>query len=150
MIILLIYCLSLAVAADLLCMFPYSGTVVTTVNSDTYLLKLGVYLNSKTLVIHYAEWFSLNIALLGAFTFLAISIPEGDPHLRLHWIGHQVLLLFNSAIGRNPPDSAAPSLGKAWLATLTCYILIAGIIAGSIVYDCRWIRNYLSYYDSVN
>ena len=142
-IILLIYCLSLVVAADLLFMFPYGGTVVTTVSPDAYqytLFTAPTY--QKSLLIHYAVWFSLNIVLIGTFTFLVISIPDGDSRLRLHWIGHQVLLLITSAIGRNPPYGASPRLEKAWIATLTWYILIAGILVGSGTYDGMWIHNY--------
>ena len=144
MIILLIYCFSLVVAADLLVMFPYGGTVIT-VSPGTYqsTLPTAPLTDQKSLLIHYAVWFSLNIVLIGAFTFLVISIPDGDSRLRLHWIGHQVLLLITSAIGRNPPDGAAPRLEKAWIATLTWYILIAGILAGSCAYDGMWIYNNL-------
>ena len=144
MIILLIYCFSLVVAADLLVMFPYGGTVIT-VSPGTYqsTLPTAPLTDQKSLLIHYAVWFSLNIVLIGAFTFLVISIPDGDSRLRLHWIGHQVLLLITSAIGRNPPDGAAPRLEKAWIATLTWYILIAGILAGSCAYDGMWIYNHL-------
>ena len=141
MIILLIYSLSLAVAADLLFLFPYKRSVVTTVRPGPTLIPL--FPDSGPLVIHYAVWFSLNIVLLGGFTFLAISIPDGNSRLRLHWIGHQVQLLFTSAIGRRPPDSAAPRPEKAWIATLTWYILIAGILAGSITYDWLWIQKFL-------
>ena len=145
MIILLIYCLSLAVAADLIFMFPYLGTVITTVNLETYQSTLGTVLTTdqKPLLIHYAVWFSLNIVLIGAFTFFVISVPDGDSRLRLHWIGHQVQFLITSVVGRNSPDGAARRLEKAWIATLTWYILIAGIFAGSCAYDVMWISNYL-------
>ena len=144
MVILLLYSLSLAVAADLLFMFPYEGVVVTTVSSSTYESVLGIvpYLaDSTALEIHYAEWFSLNIALLGAFTFLIISIPDEDSRLRIHSIGHQILLLFTRTLGRGPLASATPRPEKAWLVTLTLYITVAGILAGSLVYDWRWIQN---------
>ena len=137
MVILLLYSLSLAAATDLLFIFPYMGAVVT---ND------GIYSYGSTdLVIHYAEWFSLNIALLGAFTFLVISIPDGDSRLRIHSIGHQVLLLFTRAVGRRPPASATPRPEKAWIMTLTLYITVAGILAGSLVYDWRWILNSSAY-----
>ena len=137
MVILLLYSLSLVVAADLLFTFPYKGAVVTTVAIDS--------IDSTALVIHYAEWFSLNIALLGAFTFLVISIPDGDSRLCIHSIGHQVLLPFIRAVGRRPPASATPRPEKAWIMTLTLYITIAGILAGSLVYDWRWIQNSSAY-----
>ena len=141
MVILLLYSLSLAVAADLLFVFPLEGSVVTTVSPGIYRSALGVSpkIDSTALVIHYAEWFSLNIALLGAFTFLIISIPDGDSRLRIHSIGDQVLLLFTRAVGRKPPASATPRPEKAWIGTLTLYITVAGILAGSLAYDWRWI-----------
>ena len=136
MIILLIYSLSLAVVADLLYIFPYERLVVTPLGLEISPPWSGVVvlLDSKSLIIHYVVWASVNTVLVGVFTFLAISIPDGDPRLRLHWIGHQVLLLFTSA---------APRPEKAWIATLTWYILISGILAGSITYDWRWIQNYV-------
>ena len=145
MIILLTYSLSLAVAADLLYIYPYQKLVVTLhgleIQDSTYGLATP---DSKSLITHYAVWASLNIVLLGAFTFVVISIPDGDSRLRLHWTGHQVLLLFKSALGRRPTDSAALRPEKAWIATFTWYIMIAGILAGSVTYDWRWIQNFLS------
>ena len=144
MIVLLIYSLSLAIAADLLFMFPYEREVVTAGEPGISQSLMGTYWPlSHFLVTHYARWYSLNIGLPGAFTFLVISIPDEDSRVGLHWIGHQVLLLFNSAVGRKPPASAAPRLEKAWIATLPWYILIACILAGSITYDWRWIQNFL-------
>ena len=140
MVILLLYSLSLLVAADLLFMFPYEGLVVTTISPDTYLLATGIYFtDSIALVILYTEWFSLNIALLGAFTFLVISIPDGDSRLHIHSIGYQVLSLLISAVGRRPPESTTPRPEKAWIVTLTLYITVAGILAGSVAYDWYWI-----------
>ena len=136
MVMLLLYSLSLVVAADLLYMFPYKGSVVTTVE----IYSIG----SRALVIHYVEWFSLNIVLLGAFTFLVISIPDGDSRLRIHSIGHQVLLLFTRPVGRRPPASANTEPEKAWIVTLSLYITIAGILASSLVYDWSWIQNFIS------
>ena len=139
MVILLLYSLSLAVAAELLLNFPYEGLVVTV--NPSFLTAFAPFLpDSTALVNHYAKWFSLNIALLGAFTFLVISIPDGDSRLRIHSIGHQVLLLFKRAVGRRPPASATPKPEKAWIGTLTLYITVAGILAGSLVYDWRWIQ----------
>ena len=149
MVFLLLYGLSLAVAADLLYMFPYARSVITTVSDGTYQKALGFpefTTDTTTLAIHYAFWFSLNIILLGAFTFLVISIPDGDSRLRIHSIGHQVLLLFTRPVGRRPPASATPRPEKAWIVTLSLYITVAGIIAGSLVYDWRWIQNYSSAY----
>ena len=144
MIILLIYSLSLAVAADLLYMFPYERVVVTPLGHEiVHTLYGDVLIDSKSLIIHYAVWASLNTVLLGAFTFVVISIPDGDSRLHLQGIGHRILLLFTGAIGRRPPDSAAPRPEKAWIATLIWYILIAGILAGSITYDWRWIHNFI-------
>lgn len=140
MVILLLYSLSLAVAADLLITFPYEGAVVTNTSPDTYLRTFGPFNESTALVIHYVEWFSLNIALIGAFTFLVISIPDGDSRLRIHSIGHQVLLLFTRPKGRRPPAIATPRPEKARIVTLTLYITIIGILAGSLAYDWRWIR----------
>ena len=137
MIILLTYSLSLAVAADLLFMFPYHGSVVSAFDPG------GVF-GSKRLVIHYAVWFSLNIVLLGAFTFLVISYPDGDSRLHLQGIGHRILLLFPGAIGQRPPDSAALRPEKAWIATLLWSIPLAGILAGSVAYDWRWIQNFIA------
>ena len=150
MIILLIYGLSLAIAADLLFMFPYKRAVVTAGESP-YIFdpELTLYpYASHFLVIHYARWYSLNIGLLGALTFLVASIPDEDSRVRLQWIGHQVLLFFSSAMGQKTPASAALRLEKAWIATLTWYILIAGIIAGSIVYDWRWFQNFFQMIES--
>lgn len=141
MVILLLYGLSLAVATDLIFMFPYEGSVVTTVSPGTLYSETGISgIDSTALVIHYAEWFSLNIALLGAFTFLVISIPDGDSRLCIHSIGHQVLLLFTRAVGRRPPASATPRPEKTWIVTLALYITVAGILGGSLVYDWRWIQ----------
>ena len=137
MVILLLYSLSLAVAIDLLFMFPYRGAVVTNGRIYSY--------GSKDLAFHYAEWFSLNIVLLGAFTFLVISISDGDSRLRIHSIGHQVLLLFTRTVRRRPPASTTPRPEKAWIVTLTLYITIAGILTGSLVYDWRWIKNFPIY-----
>ena len=140
MIILLTYSLSLAVAADLLFFFPYGRWVVDPFASTS----LEPFRSSSPLVHHYGVWFLLNIALLGAFTFLVISYPDGDSRLHLQWIGHQILLLFPSAIGQEPPDSAALRPEKAWIVTLTWYITIAGILAGSVAYDWRWVQNFIN------
>ena len=152
MVILLLYGLSLAVAADLLYMFPYEGSVVTTVSDAHYQNVLGFGTDTTALAIHYAKWFSINIVLLGAFTFLVISIPDGDSRLRIHSIGHQVLLLFTRPVGRRPPASATTQPEKAWIVTLSLYITMAGILAGSLAYDWRWIRVYtaIEYFTSSN
>ena len=144
MVILLLYGLSLAVAADLLFRFPYTGLVVTSISPGTEESAFGsdfFSTNSRAVMIHYAKWFLLNIALLGTFTFLIISIPDGDSRLRIHSIGHHVLSLFTSAVGRRPSQNTTPRPEKAWIVTLTLYITVAGILAGSMVYDWRWIQN---------
>ncbi len=134
MIILLTYSLSLNAAADLLYIFPYERLVVTSLGLEIHDPINGLQpIDSKSLIIHYAVWASLNTVILGAFTFVVISIPDGHSRLRLHWIGHQVLSFFTSAIGRRPPDSAALRPEKAWIATLTWYIIIASILAGTVL-----------------
>ena len=151
MVILLLYGLSLAVAADLLYMFPYERSVVTTVSDRTYQKVLGFDTDTTALAIHYAKWFSLNIVLLGAFTFLVISVPDGDSRLRIHSIGHQMLLSYTrpAVVGQRSPASATTEPEKAWIVTLSLYITIAGILAGSLAYDWRWLRVYIASFNFV-
>ena len=142
MVILLLYGLSLVVAVDLLFTFPYERSVVTTVSDDTYRSASGINPEELTeFVVFYVVWLSLNTTVLGAFTFLVISIPDEDSRLCIHSIGYYVLLLFTSAIGRRPTGSTTPGPEKAGIITLAFYVTVAGIIAASITYDWWWMWN---------
>ncbi len=117
MLILLIYCLSLAVAGEILAAFPAAGAIRRLKDAGPYLIPL------------YAEWLAINSGVIWASSIIGVICTVEDvPMPRPKWM-IRVGAVFES--WRDRVRGFMPPALVAWVETVAWTLLILGATASS-------------------
>jgi len=114
--ILLVYCLSLAVAGEILATFPAAGAIKELKDAGPLLIPL------------YAKWLAVNLGVIWIFAMIGVSTMIDDPMPRIRWItsSREKLASWKAHVR----DSLNPAVA-AWVSAIAWNGLILVMTAGS-------------------